>query len=188
MGEVNRTLIPLAIASGSIVLGLLVHLALRLAVMHRHSQDPITIRGVPLRLDLLSGPARSAIPAVFLLAAIPFARFPPAVLLVINHLAEVWFLCSIGYLGVSLLAMAREMIMSGYQIGASDNLRARKIYTQIRGFEHIMIFLIVLLTVAVILMSFERIRELGVSILASAGLAGLVIGFSAQRSLGTLLA
>jgi small-conductance mechanosensitive channel len=45
-----------------------------------------------------------------------------------------------------------------------------------------------LLTLAAILMTFEKVRYLGTSILASAGIAGLIVGFAAQRSIATLLA
>ena len=37
-------------------------------------------------------------------------------------------------------------------------------------------------------MTFEKVRQIGVSILASAGIAGIIIGFAAQRSLATLIA
>src|SRR5690606_29311257 len=47
---------------------------------------------------------------------------------------------------------------------------------------------IVILAIGIALMSFEGIRSIGVSVLTSAGIAGIIIGFSAQKAIGTLLA
>ena len=43
-------------------------------------------------------------------------------------------------------------------------------------------------TLASMLMVFDSVRQFGASILASAGIAGIVVGFAAQRSIATLLA
>jgi len=42
--------------------------------------------------------------------------------------------------------------------------------------------------VVTVLLSFESIRQIGVSLLASAGIAGIIIGFAAQKSISMLLA
>ena len=54
--------------------------------------------------------------------------------------------------------------------------------------RQVVLFVIVILTIAVTLMMFEPLRGIGVSMLASAGIAGLIIGLSAQKVLGNLLA
>ena len=38
------------------------------------------------------------------------------------------------------------------------------------------------------LMVFESVRQFGTAIIASAGVAGIIIGFAAQKSIATLLA
>jgi len=48
--------------------------------------------------------------------------------------------------------------------------------------------IVVIFTLASMLMVFEPVRQFGASILASAGVAGLVVGFAAQKSIATLLA
>ena len=54
--------------------------------------------------------------------------------------------------------------------------------------ENIVIFIIVVLALGIALMSFESIRAIGVSVLTSAGIAGIIIGLAAQKAIGTLLA
>jgi small-conductance mechanosensitive channel len=84
--------------------------------------------------------------------------------------------------------MIRQLVMSHYQVEAKDNLKARQVQTQLRVLERIAIFVIVVIAAAAMLMTFEPVRQVGVSILASAGIIGIVVGFAAQKSLGNLIA
>jgi small-conductance mechanosensitive channel len=68
----------------------------------------------------------------------------------------------------------------------SDNLQARAVYTQVVVLKKVSVTII--FTLASMLMVFDSVRQFGASILASAGVAGIVIGFAAQRSIATLLA
>jgi small-conductance mechanosensitive channel len=54
--------------------------------------------------------------------------------------------------------------------------------------KKIAITIIALFAIASMLMVFQSVRQLGTAMIASAGVAGIVIGFAAQKSLGTLLA
>jgi small-conductance mechanosensitive channel len=84
--------------------------------------------------------------------------------------------------------MTREIILGRYDIDEKDNLQARKVYTQFRVLERIIIFIVILIAVAIALMTFESIRRIGVSLFATAGVAGIIIGFAAQKLLGSILA
>lgn len=102
--------------------------------------------------------------------------------------STILFICSMTWLALNLLQMAKTVIVSNYDVDTENNLKARKMYTQFNILERIFMFLIILLAIGAALMSFESIRELGVSIFASAGVAGIIIGFSAQKMIGTILA
>ena len=84
--------------------------------------------------------------------------------------------------------MIKSLVLSRYEIDVKDNLKARQVRTQIGVIQRILSVIIILFAIASILMTFEKVRQIGVSILASAGIAGVIIGFAAQRSLGTLIA
>lgn len=98
------------------------------------------------------------------------------------------FIFSVTWLLLNLLKIVKRVIISNYDVNSENNLKARKVYTQFNILERIFMFVIILLAVGAALMSFESIRELGVSIFASAGVAGIIIGFSAQKMIGTILA
>lgn len=75
-----------------------------------------------------------------------------------------------------------------FDINHHDNLRQRRIRTRIQCIQKIAIIVIWIITVALALQSFENFEEYGKSILASAGLVSVILGFAAQKSLGNLIA
>jgi small-conductance mechanosensitive channel len=87
-----------------------------------------------------------------------------------------------------IVKLLKAFILSKYDTSVADNLESRKVHTQINILEKIVIFIICLFAIGLILLSFDKIREIGVGLFASAGLAGIIIGLSAQRVVGALLA
>ncbi|WP_069095748.1 mechanosensitive ion channel family protein [Methyloligella halotolerans] len=75
-----------------------------------------------------------------------------------------------------------------FSLDSEDNLLARKHVTQSRILERIAKILIVVLTIGAALMTFDGVRQYGVSLLASAGAAGLVVGLALQPMLKNLIA
>src|SRR5206468_10530360 len=65
---------------------------------------------------------------------------------------------------------------------------AREIYTQVSVIRKIIVTAVVIIATGSILMLFDPVRQFGTSILASAGIAGVVIAFAAQKTLGNVLA
>lgn len=75
-----------------------------------------------------------------------------------------------------------------FDTSMADNLRARQATTQIMVLERLVTVAIVVVAVAIALMTIPDVRRFGTSLLASAGLAGLVIGIAAQQSIANVLA
>ena len=78
--------------------------------------------------------------------------------------------------------------MLRFRIDVADNLLARKHVTQVRVLVRVLDTVIVLVTVGFALMTFETVRQYGVSLFASAGVAGIVAGLAAQPVLSNLIA
>lgn len=89
----------------------------------------------------------------------------------------------IRFFSISTLIMGRK-----FDTSKEDNLQERKIATQFNYIKKIINVVLWIIAISIILMSFEEVRKVGVSILASAGLTGLVIGFAAQKTISNLLA
>jgi small-conductance mechanosensitive channel len=79
-------------------------------------------------------------------------------------------------------------LLSQQRLDVPDNLAARRIYTQVSVIRKIIVTAVVVLATGSILMLFDPVRQFGTSILASAGIAGIVLGFAAQKTLGNVLA
>ncbi len=92
-----------------------------------------------------------------------------------------WFL-------ISFIKFLKHRFLKRYDITQENNLKSRKIYTQIDLLEKVIVFVIVLFGVGAILLSFDSIRQIGIGLFASAGVAGIIIGLSAQKVVGALLA
>ncbi|MDA3900759.1 MAG: mechanosensitive ion channel family protein [Spirochaetes bacterium] len=81
-----------------------------------------------------------------------------------------------------------KFLLNQFNISQKDNLRARKATTQINLLQRVITFLVILISFGAALMTIPSVRAYGTSILASAGIAGIAIGFAAQQTLANVLA
>lgn len=98
------------------------------------------------------------------------------------------FIASGSWLLIEITIRFKNKILSRYDISSEDNLKSRKLHTQLNLLVKVIVFVIILTAVGFILISIENIREIGVGLFASAGIAGIIIGLSAQKVVGALLA
>lgn len=89
---------------------------------------------------------------------------------------------------IRFIGLGKDFLLTKYDISKKDNLRERKVYTQLKILESILSFVLIIVALAVTLMTFKSIQKIGVSLFASAGVAGIIIGFAAQRMIATVLA
>ncbi len=106
----------------------------------------------------------------------------------VNKFITVSIIFCVTWLLIKGINLTRELILRQYDMDDKDNLKARKVYTQFRVLERIIIFTVILIATAIALMTFDGIKRIGISLFASAGVAGIVIGFAAQKLLGSILA
>jgi len=119
---------------------------------------------------------------------IPIVELPQGLNYFLDSAFRSLFIISVSWLIIALTAVGEDVILSRYDVNVKDNLQARKIYTQTQTIRKILAVVIIIVAVALVLMGFERFRVLGTGIIASAGLASLVIGFAAQKIFGNFLA
>lgn len=93
-----------------------------------------------------------------------------------------------GWLAMRAVRGLVDYFLSVHSIDKADNLEARQIQTQIRVLGRVMVFVVALATLAGVLMSIPSIRHIGVSLFASAGIAGLAVGLAARPALSNLIA
>jgi len=105
-----------------------------------------------------------------------------------RHVFSIVLILLIVWLLIKAADVLNEAILFRFEISTKDNLRARTIYTQTNVLRRIVVAVIILIGLAAVLMTFERVRQLGTAILASAGIAGIVVGLAAQKTLGNIIA
>ena len=104
------------------------------------------------------------------------------------HANNIVIILSVGWILTKFVKLGTYLLHKRLNINTSDNLTARKKLTQLTVFQNIAHTVIVIVTISIILMTFDGARVIGKSLLTSAGIAGIIIGFAAQKSIGMFLA
>lgn len=89
---------------------------------------------------------------------------------------------------VRLIYFVQDVLYDQYDVSKADNKRERQVVTQIIFVRKIVVFLVALIALSLLLLQFEGVRKYGATLLTSAGVAGIIIGFAAQKTISNLLA
>lgn len=98
------------------------------------------------------------------------------------------FYVGFGLFLLRIAAVAADTIRHRYNADDKNNLRERKILTQLQYIQRIVGIVIFIIITALILLQFDAMKQLGQTVLASAGISGIIIGLAAQKSIANLLA
>jgi small-conductance mechanosensitive channel len=134
------------------------------------------------------GLTRFALIILAVTLALPFVRLDPDATSIIARLLLLATIALIGWIALIAVDVGAQLYLRRFHIEAPDNLLARKHVTQVRILKRAADTLVVLLTVGFALMTFEPVRQYGVSLFASAGVAGLIVGLAARPLLSSLIA
>jgi small-conductance mechanosensitive channel len=184
--ESERFLHSIALVGGAIGLGLAVHYLTYKIAAAITKRSPTTFDKALVRYS--RAPMRIILPLLTLSVVLPFLKLSPALSDYVEHAISLLLIASFAWLVVQLIDILQDVAVSHYRIDVSHNLRARKIQTQLKILKRIVIVVVSILAIALMLMTFSNVRQVGASILASAGIIGIIVGFAAQRTLGNLLA
>jgi small-conductance mechanosensitive channel len=175
----------IALLGIALVVALLLH-RLLLGATHR------TLRGRPDFMSSLlaatKNPTRVALVVFALGAALQAAPFDPDVRQMLTHLLIIAFIILVGWIAHIAIELASRLYLRRFRIDTEDNILARKHVTQVTILKRAVDTLIVIITIGAALMTFESVRQYGVSLFASAGVAGLVVGLAARPVLSNLIA
>jgi small-conductance mechanosensitive channel len=94
----------------------------------------------------------------------------------------------LGWMAVALLGVLFDWVLLRADVSVADNLRARRRRTRASILHRITVFVVLAITFCLMLMSIPSVRSIGVTLIASAGLAALAVGAAAQPALKNLIA
>ena len=104
------------------------------------------------------------------------------------HGVGIAIILAVAFLFVRLTYVIEDLILDRHRLDTADNLRARQLHTQIQILRRITVVIVAVVAVAVVLLSFNQVRVAGASLLASAGLVGLVAGVAAKPTVANVIA
>jgi small-conductance mechanosensitive channel len=134
-------------------------------------------------------PMEVIVPLAMLLLTFRAAPEQPAGLIDgLEHLIAVLLIGACTWFLVRCIGALEATVSRFNPIDLEDNLRARRVQTQVRVLARTGMVVVIVLGLGVALMTFPTVRQFGASLLASAGLAGLAVGLAAKPVLGNLIA
>lgn len=113
---------------------------------------------------------------------------PPDWLPVVDHVAVIGLVVTTAWLIGAMAFVAEDAALHRYRIDVPDNRRARRVRTQVTLLRRVTVAVLAVAAVGGVLLTFEGARTAGTSLLASAGIASVLLGLAAQSTLANLFA
>ena len=172
------------VVTGSLILGILIKFILhKILAFYKKRSDYYVFK---LVTEHINTPASFFIPLVVLNASHGLMRLAERAL--ISKIIELGLIVTFAFVLIGVIGLIEDIIYYKNDIRKKDNLKERKIRTQIGFISRFAIFIVILLAIAAILLSFDNLRKIGTGLLAGVGLGGIIIGFAAQSTLSNILA
>jgi small-conductance mechanosensitive channel len=141
-----------------------------------------------LFVPLVGKSLRVIVLVVGIIFALPILGLPPEYAGVVGKGTSILLIIAVAIILFQAVNLGEKAVLTEFDIKAADNLQARKVYTQVHVISKVVYAVICLFTIASVLMLFQKVRQFGTSILASAGVLGIILGFAAQKTISNLFA
>lgn len=174
----------------ALLVALLVGIAIAFAVIRLtrwvNARHPNSVRTAALRR--LRGPVRALVPLLLMIASLHYVKASVSAEMDIRHAIWILLIAVVAWGLARLVESIEDAVLYYYHIDAVDNLKARRLQTQIRVFRRIIVVVIALIALAVILFSFPSVRLVGAGVLASAGILTIIAGIAVQPVASNVIA
>jgi small-conductance mechanosensitive channel len=183
-GWIPSWIIGLGLVAGAMLLALSIY---RLAVWLLNRTFGTRLPLMSVFIERTTGPAQLALCLAAVALVLPLAPLDDAFRTPLTSLFVVAFIALIGWISIRIVDMSAARYLQNFR-DVTENFVARKHVTQVRGFKRVIDIIIVIITVSTALMTFDSVRQYGVSLFASAGAAGIIVGLAARPLLSNLIA
>nr|WP_276977676.1 mechanosensitive ion channel domain-containing protein [Ferrimicrobium acidiphilum] len=174
----------------ALLVALVVGIAIAFAVIRLtrwvNARHPNSVRTAALRR--LRGPVRALVPLLLMIASLHYVKASVSAEMDIRHAIWILLIAVVAWGLARLVESIEDAVLYYYHIDAVDNLKARRLQTQIRVFRRIIVVVIALIALAVILFSFPSVRLVGAGVLASAGILTIIAGIAVQPVASNVIA
>lgn len=177
----------LILTTGAVFTGILFQLSTTL-LLQIYSKKNLTYSLFQSLLKRLNKPLTWFLPLIAFNLVLPFMELNNRQNLVLNKITGILLIITFSMVLVAIVNVFKDFLYHLYDLDKSDNMRVRKIRTQLEFVRKLITGLIVILAVGAVLLSFSSLRRIGTGLLTGVGISSVIVGFAAQKSLGNLLA
>src|ERR1700722_9061712 len=172
----------------AIIIGLILKFMLSLLLRRKPRDNKPAFSFSRSLLSRLSKPFSYFLPLVAFNFLLPRMKMRTDVAQFLNKATEILVAISFANVLIALIKVFEDYVYHTFDIDKADNLKERKIRTQLQFIRRLSVSLVIILTICAILLSFNNLRKIGTGLLTGVGVGGIIIGFAAQKSLGNFLA
>jgi small-conductance mechanosensitive channel len=176
------------LAGIAIVIGLILKFVLSTLLRRKPKDGRPAFSVTRSVLSKLGMPFSYFLPLLTFNFLLPLMKMKSSVAPAINKTVEILLAISFANVLIGMVKVFEDYVYHHFDIQKADNLKERKIRTQLQCIRRLAISMIIILTICFILLSFNNLRKLGTGLLTGVGVGGIIIGFAAQKSLGNFLA
>jgi small-conductance mechanosensitive channel len=182
----QNLLLSVGILAAVIIVARVVH-AIVFSILARLAQKPERVIEASIKRHGRK-PAKWIFPLLALLVAVPLVPLAPIVRNAAEHVVGLGLIAAIAWVFILAIEVIADLLSARYRVDVRDNLEARRIQTQVQVLRRILTAVVIIVAIATMLLTIPNVRSIGTSVLASAGLAGIVVGFSMKSTLGNWIA
>ncbi len=176
----------LLVVATAIILGFVVRLIIAgILLFYKSTKDYSLFRSV---ITHLSKPLNYFVPLLMIDFMLPLLLLSKSIITPIDRITNILVIVAFAGLLINSIRIFEDYIYHQYDITQEDNLKGRKVRTQLIFIRKVLILIIVVVSIAIILLSFSSVRKIGAGLLTGVGIGGIILGIAAQKPLGNLLA
>jgi small-conductance mechanosensitive channel len=139
----------------------------------------------------LSHPARAVFLTTCVLIVLPYiSELSESALVTIRQGLVMALIVALGWFAAGCVYVFQNVVLRRYDLSAENNFNARRVHTQFELFRRVLITFIVIVDIGALLWTFNdpRIWHYGSGVLASAGIASVIVATAAKSTVANLLA
>lgn len=179
-------LIAIGSLVGAVIAALIVHRII-FYFIHRRALRPGDIVAASVA-ERARKPAMWVFPLIALMISVPLVELPKIAKGPIEHVLGLGIIALAGWICILIADVYTDVIAARHRIDVKDNHEARRIRTQVSVLRRVFVIVVTIITGGIMLLTIPGIRAVGTSVLASAGLAALVVGMAMKPTLSNLIA
>lgn len=176
----------LCVVGSALAIGFILKLIIT-AILHfyKNRKDYSLFKSI---ISHLGAPLNFFVPLLMLGFMMPLLEISKLWYTVLNRVIGICVIIAFANLLICTFKIFEDYVYHQYDITSEDNLKGRKVRTQMIFVRKVVIIIIVVISLSIILLSFDSVRKIGAGLLTGVGIGGIIIGFAAQKSLSNFLA